>query len=67
MLDFQGPVTYSTLKKRGNIGKTVAALLRQTHILRRIRITFKPRRTFKLIDFNIDFNAHYKGALPSQF
>jgi len=67
MLDFQGPVTYSTLKKRENIAKTVAALLRQTRILRSIRITFKPRRTFKLINFNIDSNTHSKGALLSQF
>ena len=67
MQDFQGLVTYSTLKERGNIGEKVAALLRQTRILRSIRITFKPRRAFKLIDFNIDSNAHYKGALPSQF
>jgi hypothetical protein len=67
MHDFQGLVTYSTLKERGNIGEKVAALLRQTRILRSIRITFKPRRTFKLIYFNIDSNAHYKGGLPSQF
>ena len=34
MRDFQGLVIYSALKKRGNIGKKVAALLRQTRILR---------------------------------
>lgn len=67
MLDFQGPVTYSTLKKRRNIGKTVAALLRQTRILRNGRITFKPRRAFKLIYSKSIPTTIPKGPCPLNF